>query len=61
MYPNIRILGYRNGYPSSAEEEEALIADIAKKKPGVVFVAMGSLKQELLMERMLRRHKAIYQ
>ena len=61
MYPDIRILGYRNGYLSSSEEEEALIADIAEKKPDVVFVAMGSPKQELLMERMLRLHKAIYQ
>ena len=61
MYPDIRIIGYRNGYFSSIEEEEAVIADIAKKKPSVVFVAMGSPKQELLMERMLRRHKAIYQ
>lgn len=61
MYPNIRILGYRNGYLSSPEEEEALMADIAEKKPDVVFVAMGSPKQELLMERMLKRHKAIYQ
>lgn len=61
MYPDIRILVYRNGYLSSAEEEVALIADIADKKPDVVFVAMGSPKQELLMERMLSRHKAIYQ
>ena len=61
IYPDIRIIGHRNGYLSSAEEEEALIDDIAEKKPGVVFVAMGSPKQELLMEKMLRRHKAIYQ
>ena len=61
MYPDIRILGYRNGYLSSTEEEEALIDDIAEKRPGVVFVAMGSPKQELLMQRMLARHNAIYQ
>lgn len=61
MYPDIHILGYRNGYLSSTEEEEALIEDIAEKRPGVVFVAMGSPKQELLMQRMLARHNAIYQ
>ena len=61
MYPGIHILGYRNGYLASVREEEALIADIVEKKPDVVFVAMGSPKQELLMQRMLRRHKAVYQ
>ena len=61
MYSDIRIVGFRNGYLSSEEEEEALIADIVTKKPHVVFVAMGSPKQELLMEKMLMHHKAIYQ
>lgn len=61
MYPNIRIVGFRNGYLSSSEAENALIADIVEKKPDVVFVAMGSPKQELLMEKMLQRHRAIYQ
>ena len=31
------------------------------KRPDVVFVAMGSPKQELLMEEMAERHKAVYQ
>ena len=30
-------------------------------KPDVVFVAMGSPKQELLMERLHQKHKATYQ
>ena len=30
-------------------------------KPDVVFVAMGSPKQELLMEEMSEKHPAIYQ
>lgn len=42
-------------------EKQALLDDIAAKKPDVVFVAMGSPKQELLMEEMLERHEAIYQ
>ena len=57
----INILNYRNGYIKSDEERKALIDDIAEKKPDVVFVAMGSPKQELLMEEMAERHKAIYQ
>ena len=60
-FDGINIIGYRDGYIRTDEERQALIADIAEKKPGVVFVAMGSPKQELLMEEMLQQHKAIYQ
>ncbi len=60
-YPGIRIVGHRDGYLKTEEERQALIADVAEKRPDVVFVAMGSPKQELLMEEMLKRHKAIYQ
>lgn len=60
-YPGINIVGHRNGYIRTAEERAALIDDVAAKKPDVVFVAMGSPKQELLMRDMLDRHKAIYQ
>ena len=61
QFEGIHIVGYRNGYISSEEEKQALIADVVEKKPNVVFVAMGSPKQELLMEELLRQHKAIYQ
>jgi len=60
-YPNIQILGYRDGYIKTIEESNLLIKDIKNKKPDVVFVAMGSPKQELLMEEMLKEHPAIYQ
>ncbi len=60
-YSGVNIVGYRNGYLRSDEEKQALLDDIAAKKPDVVFVAMGSPKQELLMEEMLERHEAIYQ
>ena len=60
-YPELHIVGYRDGYLKSEQERLDLIADIVATKPGVVFVAMGSPKQELLMEEMLERHKAIYQ
>ncbi len=60
-YPKLNIVGYRNGYIKTDEERAALIDDIAQKKPDVVFVAMGSPKQELLMSEMQQRHKAIYQ
>ena len=60
-YPNLNLVGYRNGYIKNDEERISLIEDIAQKKPDVVFVAMGSPKQELLMGEMQQRHKAIYQ
>lgn len=60
-YAGIRIVGYRNGYLRTPEERQALIDDVAQRRPDVVFVAMGSPKQELLMEEMLERHPAIYQ
>lgn len=60
-YPGINIAGYRNGYIKSEEEKQRLIDDIAGKQPDVVFVAMGSPKQELLMEEMAEHHPAIYQ
>lgn len=60
-FEGINILNYRNGYIKSDEERKALIDDISEKKPDVVFVAIGSPKQELLMEEMSEKHKAIYQ
>jgi UDP-N-acetyl-D-mannosaminouronate:lipid I N-acetyl-D-mannosaminouronosyltransferase len=51
-FPGINIVGARDGYLKTPEERQALI---------VVFVAMGSPTQEILMSEMLQRHKAIYQ
>lgn len=61
QYPDINIVGHRDGYIASPEERAALIDDVAAKRPDVVFVAMGSPKQELLMQDMMQRHRAIYQ
>ena len=61
-YPGIRIAGRRNGFFSDDKEREALISDIAETKPDVVFVAMGSPRQELFMAEMQMKHPdAIYQ
>lgn len=60
-FPGMKIVGYRNGYIKTDEEKQTLIEDIVAKGPDVVFVAMGSPKQELLMEEMIERHLAIYQ
>lgn len=60
-FVGINISNYRDGYIKSDEEKLLLIEDIANRKPDVVFVAMGSPKQELLMEEMSQKHQAIYQ
>lgn len=60
-FKGIRILGYRDGYFGSEDDKTNLIIDIKRKKPDVVFVAMGSPKQELLMEDIQCHHDAIYQ
>lgn len=60
-FTGINIVGYRNGYIKTDEEHKQLIQDIAQLKPDVVFVAMGSPKQELLMGDMLKVIPAIYQ
>ncbi|REG89973.1 WecB/TagA/CpsF family glycosyltransferase [Winogradskyella sediminis] len=60
-FNGINICNYRNGYIKTEVEELALIDDIKKHNPDVVFVAMGSPKQELLMERIQKEHQAVYQ
>ncbi len=60
-FPKINIVGYRNGYIKSTTDKEGLINDIKDKKPEIIFVAMGSPKQELLMEELQQKHAAIYQ
>jgi UDP-N-acetyl-D-mannosaminouronate:lipid I N-acetyl-D-mannosaminouronosyltransferase len=60
-FPGINILGYRNGYIKTNTERLQLIDDIILKKPDIVFLAMGSPKQEILMEEMQQNHTAVYQ
>ena len=60
-FRGINILNYRNGYIKTDKEKIDLIKDIKILKPDVIFVAMGSPKQELLMEEIQKSHKATYQ
>lgn len=61
VFPGINILGWRNGFIDSEEEREMVISEVEALRPDVVFVAMGSPRQEILMADMQKRHKAIYQ
>lgn len=60
-FKGIKISNFRNGYIKTKEEELALIEDIIKYKPGIVFVAMGSPKQEELIIEIQKKHQAVYQ
>lgn len=58
-FPDMNLLGYRDGY-FNAEEEAALVEKISVLKPDVVFVATGSPHQELLTKKMYNLHPAVY-
>jgi N-acetylglucosaminyldiphosphoundecaprenol N-acetyl-beta-D-mannosaminyltransferase len=45
-YPALKIAGSHDGYLSDPEIEQAVVTDIQRTKPDVLFVAMGSPKQE---------------
>lgn len=61
QFPGIKIVNFRNGFIKTPEEKEKLLNDIKSKKPDMIFVAMGSPKQEFLMEEMYSVHPALYQ
>ena len=60
-FKSINILNYRNGYIKTENEKNELIKDIKTLQPDIIFVAIGSPKQELLMEEMHNSHQATYQ
>lgn len=60
-YPAINIVGHRNGFIKEQDEKDKLFSEISKTRPDVIFVAMGSPKQELLMEELSKIHPAVYQ
>lgn len=59
QFPYLLITGYRNGY-LRPDDVTTVIADLKKQDPEIVLVAMGSPRQELLMERLLAAHSALY-
>ena len=59
-FPQIQILGFRNGYFTGAEDKNQLIDRLKTFQPDVVFVAMGSPKQEQLMYDLSQVHSALY-
>jgi UDP-N-acetyl-D-mannosaminouronate:lipid I N-acetyl-D-mannosaminouronosyltransferase len=60
-FPGIDIKNYRNGYLYAEDETKILIEDIIAKKPDIIFVGMGSPKQEFLMQKINEQYPALYQ
>tara|TARA_B110000858_G_C17654425_1_gene404253 strand:+ start:88 stop:786 length:699 start_codon:yes stop_codon:yes gene_type:complete len=60
-FKDITISNFRNGYIKTEVEKLALIEDIIKHKPDIVFVAMGSPKQEELIIEIQKKYQAVYQ
>ena len=58
-YPKIKITGFRNGYFDNTELA-VILEDIILKKPDIIFVAMGSPKQEYIMSDLLSQYPALY-
>ena len=58
-FPTLKIQGYRNGYLKEGDKK-LLLDDFYEKKPDVVFVAMGSPKQEFLMQEFYTQYPALY-
>ncbi|MBL6649626.1 MAG: WecB/TagA/CpsF family glycosyltransferase [Flavobacteriaceae bacterium] len=56
-FPLLNILGHRNGF---FKNDSDVIDEIKKLKPGMVFVAMGSPKQEYFIKKLMNYHKALY-
>jgi len=59
-FKNIDIKGYRNGFLKDGDVDK-IKNDLNRFKPQIVFVAMGSPKQEYLMQELFAEHPAIYQ
>lgn len=53
-YPSIQIVGYRNGY-FSEQDEEQMVADMAKSGADMMFVAFSSPKKEYWVNKYLNQ------
>lgn len=58
-FPNIKILGYRDGFLDDKAKEELKVT-LQEQKPDIVFVAQGTPRQEYLMDELIKIHPALY-
>lgn len=55
----INILGFHNGFLNENSKQKIKI-DLLNKKPDIVFIAMGTPKQEYLMDEFIQEYPALY-
>jgi UDP-N-acetyl-D-mannosaminouronate:lipid I N-acetyl-D-mannosaminouronosyltransferase len=58
-FPGIKIVGYRDGY-FGTNEISSIVREIKETRPEIVYVAMGSPKQEYIMDQFVRSYPALY-
>ncbi len=58
-FPAIQIVGHRNGFLAPTDVD-VLLEDLRLRNAEIVFVAMGSPRQERLIQRLLAGHPALY-
>jgi UDP-N-acetyl-D-mannosaminouronate:lipid I N-acetyl-D-mannosaminouronosyltransferase len=56
-FPGIKIVGSHNGY---FKEDKKIMEDIKMTGADIIFVALGSPKQEFFMSECFKSHRAIY-
>lgn len=56
-FKDIDLVGYHDGY---FKDEQAIVDDIVSKKPNIVFVALGSPKQEYFINKYKELNPAIW-
>lgn len=58
-FPNISIVGYRDGYFKDSDFNN-IKTEILSKKPDIVLIALGQPRQEYIAEELLNLHPALY-
>lgn len=59
-FPNINISGFRNGYFERQSQINQIKEKLKKLKPDLIFVAMGSPKQEFFMSELKKVYNSTY-
>ena len=59
-FPGINIVGFHDGFLTTEALKKDVVNDIIACKPDIVFVAMGSPKQELFMAELHALYPALY-
>jgi len=59
LYPELKFAGASHGYFSSPEDEEAVVDEIARLKPGILWIGLGVPKEQEFVVRNLHRLRGV--